>query len=292
MALEGDIPGAVGLSWIQVQAPDRPTPRAASSNVLLPTLPLKFFGRNKKNQPAADVRKHYRKAPGKTHALMAHVQMPHSGGVVAAEVLDVSAGGASLQMETSQVQELSVGVSANLSFSSLRMRSELLVHAHVISVLASRDGRSRFGFSIVDPDELFTRIEPYYLKYFNRRRLLRVVPELGRSMKADVRTPDGGGFRLDIQDITEEGIGFALHAEEIEWMTSGDAFDVEFKIPGANVVWNGTADRVHVTGLKDAVRAGLAFREPDAKTGPAQGSLEVWLNTRRVAMAKWDSAYD
>ncbi|MCP5021642.1 MAG: PilZ domain-containing protein [bacterium] len=253
---------------------------------------MKFFGRNKKNKSAADARKYYRKAPGKTHALTGHVQMPQSGEVVVADVLDVSAGGASLQMETSQVHELSVGVSANLLFRSLRVRSELLVQAHVVSVLASKDGRSRFGFSIMDSDELFTRIEPYYLKYFNRRRLLRVLPELGRSMKADVRTPDGGGFRLDVQDVTEEGIGFALHADEIEWMGSGEAFDVEFKIPGANVVWNGTADRVHITGLKDAVRAGLAFREPDAKTGPAQGALEVWLSTRRVAMAKWDSAYD
>ncbi len=253
---------------------------------------MKFFGRKKKNKPAQDVRKYYRKTPGKKHALSAHVQMPQSGEVIAAEVLDVSAGGASLQMETNQVGELTVGATANLSFSSLRMRAELAVQANVVSVMESKDGRSRFGFALTDPDELFTRIEPYYLKFFNRRRLVRVLPELGRSMKADVRTPDGGGFRLDIQDMTEEGIGFILRDDEIEWMKGGEAFDVEFKIPGANVVWNGTADRVHVSELIDTVRGGLLFREPDSKTGPAQGALEVWLNTRRVAMAKWDSAYD
>ncbi len=259
---------------------------------MLPTLTLKFFGRKKKNQPAQDVRKYYRKAPGKKHALTAHLQLPQSGEVIAAEVLDVSAGGASLQMDTSQVGELTVGVSANLSFSSLRVRGELIFQAHVVSVMASKDGRSRFGFALTDPDELFRRIEPYYLKFFNRRRLLRVLPELGRSMKADVRTPDGGGFRLDIQDITEEGVGLILRDDEVEWLNGGEVFDVEFKIPGANVVWNGTADRIHVSELVDTIRGGLVFREPDAKTGPAQGALEVWLNTRRVAMAKWDSAYE
>jgi hypothetical protein len=253
---------------------------------------LKFFGRNKKIQPATDIRKYYRKVPGKKHALTAYVQMPVSGEVVHAEVLDVSAGGASLQLETAQVGELSLGVTANLSFSSLRMRGELPLQAHVVSVMESKDGRSRFGFAITDPDELFTRIEPYYLRFFNRRRLLRVLPELGRSMKADVRTPDGGGFRLDIQDITEEGIGFVLRDDEVAWMTTGEVFDVEFKIPGANVVWNGTADRIHVSELKDSIRGGLVFREPDSKTGEAQGALEVWLSTRRVAMAKWDMAYE
>ncbi|MCA9001068.1 MAG: PilZ domain-containing protein [Planctomycetes bacterium] len=253
---------------------------------------MKFFGRKKKSKSTADVRKYYRKTPGKKHALTALVQMPQSGEVVNAVVLDGSSGGASLQMDTAQSKELTVGVTANMSFSSLRMRGELPVQAHVVSVMESKDGRSRFGFAITDPEELFTRIEPYYLRYFNRRRLLRVLPELGRTMKADVRTPDGGGFRLDIQDITEDGIGLVLRADEIEWMASGDVFDVEFKIPGANVVWTGTADRIHVSPLKDSTRGGLAFREPDAKMGAAQGALEVWLNTRRVAMAKWDSAYE
>ena len=267
-------------------------PSAASVRHLQPPPTLKFFGRKKKNKPATDVRKYYRKAPGRKHALSAHVQMPQSGEVIAAEVLDVSAGGASLQMETSMVGELTVGVTANLAFSSLRMRGELPLQAHVVSVMESKDGRSRFGFAITDPDELFTRIEPYYLRFFNRRRLLRVLPELGRSMKADVRTPDGGGFRLDIQDVTEEGIGFVLREDEVQWMAGGEVFDIEFKIPGANVVWNGTADRIHVSELKDSVRGGLVFREPDSKTGAAQGALEVWLNTRRVAMAKWDTAYE
>lgn len=253
---------------------------------------MKFFGRKKKSTPSSDIRKFYRKAPGKKHALTALVQMPQSGEVVPAEVIDVSAGGASLQMVTTLVKELTVGVTANLSFGSLRVRGELPVQAHVVSVMQSKDGRSRFGFAITDPDELFTRIEPYYLRFFNRRRLLRVLPELGRPLKADVRTPDGGGFRLDIQDITEEGIGFVLRDDEIEWMGSGEVFDVEFKIPGANVVWNGTADRVHVSQLKDSTRGGLVFREPDSKEGAAQGALEIWLNTRRVAMAKWDSAYE
>ena len=252
---------------------------------------LKFFGRKKSKGPIADNRRHYRKAPGKKHALTARVQLPLSGEVVPAAVMDLSAGGTSLQIDA-KTDELGVGATFWVAFASLRTRAEVPVQAHVVSVMQTKDGASRYGVAFADPEELFTRLEPYFLKFFNRRRLQRVLPELGRSMKADVRTPDGGGFRLDIQDLSEEGIGLALHAEEVEWFEANDTFDIEFKIPGANVLWNGTGEKVHQTPLKGSNRGGIAFHEPDAKVSQAHGALEVWLNTRRVAMAKWDSAYE
>ncbi len=252
---------------------------------------MKFFGRKKTKGATADHRRHYRKAPGKKHALTARVQLPVSGTVLPAAVLDVSAGGTSLQIEGGG-DELGVGATLWVAFASLRTRAEVPIQAHVVSVMKTKDGATRYGMAFADPDELFTRLEPYFLKFFNRRRLQRVLPELGRSMKADVRSEDGGGFRLDIQDLSEEGIGLALHSEEVEWFGANESFDIEFKIPGANVLWNGTGERIHMTPLKGSHRGGLAFHEPDAKVTPAHGALEVWLNTRRVAMAKWDSAYE
>ena len=244
---------------------------------------LKFFGRKKTKGVAAENRRHYRKAPGKKHALTARIQLPQSGNVIPAAVMDVSAGGTSLEIDSGKTTELGVGATLWIAFASLRTKAEVPIQAHVVSVMESKDGHVRYGMAFADPDELFTRLEPYFLKFFNRRRLQRVLPELGRSMKADVRSADGEGFRLEIQDLSEEGIGLALHADEIEWMKANESFDIEFKIPGANV---------HVTPLKGSERGGLAFHEPDAKVTAAHGALEVWLNTRRVAMAKWDSAYE
>ncbi|HPF13306.1 MAG: PilZ domain-containing protein [Planctomycetes bacterium] len=253
---------------------------------------MRFFGRKKDEGAAADHRRHYRKAPGKKHALTARVQLPQSGDVVNATVMDVSAGGVSLQVEGRSAAELGLGTTLWVAFGSLRTRTEVPVQAHVVNRMESKDGLVRFGLSFSDPDELFGRLEPYFLKFFNRRRLQRVLPELGRSLKADVRTTDGGGYRLEVMDLSEEGIGLALHNEEVEWMASHEAFDVEFKIPGANVAWSGSGRRIHLTELKGSHRGGIAFDEPDAKVTPAHGSLEVWLNSRRVAMAKWDSAYE
>ncbi|MEZ5973803.1 MAG: PilZ domain-containing protein [Planctomycetota bacterium] len=253
---------------------------------------MKFFGRKKKSEGSSDHRRHYRKAPGKKHALTARVQLPQSGDVINVTVLDVSAGGCSIQLDPSKAGELGVGAIFWIAFGSLRTQAEFPVQGHVVSVMQAKDGLTRLGVGFTDPDELFGRIEPYFLKFFNRRRLLRVLPELGRSMKADVRGPAGDGFRLDIQDVSEEGIGLSLHNEEVAWMDAGELFDIEFKIPGANATWSGNATRIHVTPLKGSTRAGLLFQDGEVRDAAAHAALEVWLNTRRVAMAKWDSAYE
>lgn len=229
--------------------------------------------------------------------------LPKDSEWVVAQVVDASAGGAGLSFPADKDPMLEADDLVTLSFSSLREATEVLAQA-VVRTRADEEAAVRYGFQFSDPAQLFKGLDPFYLKFFNRRRHLRVRPQLGRNMNVDVRTEEGG-WRLRLHDVSQAGLSIMVSSEELRWVQENERFDIEFKVPGSEASFATFARRVHFTNVGGSLRCGLEFELPRVPEGTApppvgqqlmniQGATELkeWIESREREMARWDTAYN
>lgn len=220
-----------------------------------------------------------------------------------AMLVDASAGGAGLSFVPTSDPKLESGDEVTLAFNSVRVADDVLVQA-VVRMCTEADDHMRYGFQFSDPSKLFEGLDPFYLKFFNRRRFVRVKPQLGRNVEVDLRTDDGA-WRLRMHDISQAGISVTVTAEELSWMQANKRFDVELKLPGTGQFFHCFGERVYINHAGARIRYGLEFELPEAptSTGPSSrigrllalnGGLELksWIEAREDEMTRWDSAYD
>lgn len=225
-----------------------------------------------------------------------------------ATVVDASAGGAGLSFVPARDPKLNSGDEVTLAFSSVRVAEEILVQA-LVCMYTEADDHVRYGFQFTDTSKLFDGLDPSYLKFFNRRRLVRVKPQLGRNVDVDLRAEDGG-WRLRMKDISQAGISVTVTAEELSWVQANKRFDVELKLPGTGQFFRCFGKRVYLDHVGTGVRCGLEFELPEAAASKApaprepasrlarllalDGGLELksWIEAREEEMTRWDSAYD
>jgi c-di-GMP-binding flagellar brake protein YcgR len=262
---------------------------------------LGFFSRKKPKQND-DARQHYRRAPGRKAMLGAKV-LPAGGEWTVANVVDASAGGAGLSFAPSDDPKMESGEEVTLAFNSVRVAEDVLVPA-VVRMCTEADDHVRYGFQFKDLSKLFEGLDPFYLRFFNRRRYVRVQPQLGRNVEVDLRADDGG-WRLRMHDISQAGISVKVTAEELSWVQGNERFDVELKLPGTGQFFRCYCKRVYLEHAGAGVRCGLEFELPpipEGKSCPSRierllaldGGLELksWIEAREDEMTRWDSAYD
>ena len=228
--------------------------------------------------------------------------LPPNSEWLVAQVVDASAGGAGLSFPIDRDPDLQTDDPVMLSFHSLREASEVLAQA-IVRTRAEEGDTVRYGFQFADPSQLFKGLDPFYLKFFNRRRHLRVRPQLGRNMNVDVRTEEGG-WRLRLHDVSQAGTSILVSSEELRWVQGNERFDVEFRVPGSEIGFQSFGRRVHFTNVGGSLRCGLEFELPRSAEGvaplpvaqqlmslPGSAELKAWIQSRESEMARWDTAY-
>ena len=229
--------------------------------------------------------------------------LPMNAEWLVAEVVDASAGGAGLSFPADRDPNLDVDEAVTLSFQSLREASEVLAQA-IVRTRSEDETTVRYGFQFSDPSQLFKGLEPFYLKFFNRRRHLRVRPQLGRNMNVDVRTEEGG-WRLRLHDVSQAGASILVSSEELRWVQENERFDLEFKVPGSDIHFQSFGRRMHFTHVGGSLRCGLEFELPRIEESvapppvsqqlmklPGSTELKTWIESREREIARWDTAYN
>lgn len=251
---------------------------------------MKFF-RRKKKQEQEEHRRYYRRAPGRKHALGVKVNRL-DGLVFSGEVQDLSAGGVAITF-TSNDPELDAGDILNLTFNSLHHGGQVVAEARVCSrVEADGAGRVRYGFEFCDAQSLFEGLDPWFHKFFNRRREIRVRPALDTKLEVTL-TRDDRQHTLAVHDVSVDGVGVTVGPELSVWMSETQSFDAALELPKGAGVFSALVHRVHMTEIRNAHRCGLEFDKAEVRElQPEAQALLDYCKAREKDMARWDSAYE
>lgn len=248
-----------------------------------------FFKRKKKQagEDRSDLRRHYRRAPGKKHALSAKLRCENQD-PVAGELIDLSAGGAGVLFTGDRDPDLDPKQPVQLSFTSLVHGGEVVVDALVTSGRDAEEGGRRYGFQFEDAEGLFRQLDTYYFKFFNRRRAMRVRPELGKKLRATLAFGPGA-MDVSLTNFSADGFGIAMTPEKAGMLEGVEEVTCTFKLPKLEepICWPARA--VHLTPLASGVLFGAVFLISDEEAmGPNRQALVDYCAGRAAEMALWD----
>ena len=246
-----------------------------------------FFRRKKKK--SEELREHYRRSPGKKHALGLTVQLDGAA-AVSATLDNLSAGGAGIRFDSKKDPGLEIGTTLTMNFISLGPGKQVSATAVVVGVRGSESEGRLYGVQFADVPHLFKQLDSYLIRFFNRRKALRVLPALGTKLplRATVAHEE---VKIAINDVSWMGMGFLLDPSEAEKFLEADEFDASFSVSKADPPIETTVRLVHKTLTGAKVLFGGYFVNPDLKAGERQRQqLEEYTKKREADMARWDSA--
>lgn len=252
---------------------------------------MKFWRKKSKNEgPGDELRRFYRRAPGKKHALGVQIRREDAT-ALNGELSDVSAGGAGVFFRKGKDPHFDEGVGTVLIFSSLGRDGQIVAMSRVASVTPMEDG-TRYGFEFIDLPGLFSQLDEYYVRFFNRRRSLRVRPGLDQKIDARLSTQVGAIIGR-INDFSVDGVGVVLDPGKARILDGVQALEVQFVIPKSRVEIRWLTRAVHMNQVKAGVVLGGEFTPVASSELQSQReALSDYATARAAEMARWDSAYD
>lgn len=252
---------------------------------------MKFWKKkDKAQQRREELRRFYRRAPGKKHALSVQIRR-ESESSMRGELADVSAGGAGVFFAKGKDPKLAEGAGVHLTFSALGRDGQVLATSRVASVTQLENG-TRYGFEFMDLPGLFAQLDEYYVRFFNRRRSVRVRPGLDQKIEVRLSTQVGATIGR-MHDFSVDGIGVLLAPDKAQILRGVEAFEVQFVIPKSRVEIRWATRAAHQTPAKAGVVLGGDFTPvAHAELPDQRRALSDFAAARAEEMARWDSAYD
>lgn len=245
-----------------------------------------FFNRKKKK--AQELREHYRRAPGKKHALGLSVQAA-DGSTVKATIDNMSAGGVGFRFDSDDAPRLTIDTGVMMTFVSLGPGKQVLAPGMVVGVRGSEAEGILYGVQFTDVAGLFKQLDVSLLRFFNRRKAMRVLPELGKKLPVGARV-EHEQVRMTINDLSWMGLGFSLDVANAEKFMHVREFEVSFQVKKDGPLIDTPVKLVHRTLTGANVLFGCTFVNPDQKAGDEQRQiLEEYTKVREEDMARWDA---
>jgi len=245
-----------------------------------------FFRRKKKK--SEELREHYRRAPGKKHALGLSVQVA-GGSPVQATIENLSAGGTGFRFSAADAAALTIDTEVNLTFTSLGPGRQVVAPGLIVGVRGAAADGLLYGVQFRDVAGLFAQLDTSLLRFFNRRKAMRVLPALGKTLPIDA-TVSNESVRMTINDLSWMGLSFLLDPANAEKFMQAREFDVDFSLSKGGPKITTPVRLVHKTLTGAKVLFGGCFVNPDQKAGDEQRRLlEEFAKAREKDMARWDA---
>lgn len=171
------------------------------------------------------------------------------------------------------------------------MRNEIATPARTVYSQVENEGRVRYGFQFINEGNLYSQLDNFYARLFNRRGSPRVRPALEHSVVASI------GWRsneLDVilADVSATGAGLTLPITDAYQLAGIDLLRIRFDLPGVRDTLEGT---VRIEKRKQSgARAwmGVSFDFDAAGNLNAQaGELAAFVDRRVEEMEGWESSW-
>jgi c-di-GMP-binding flagellar brake protein YcgR len=241
-----------------------------------------------KSKPSsAENRAHYRKRSSKSQRLEAILKV-EGWSPLTVELLDLTVRGAGVRVPFANDRNLKRGDIVELSIGAM-MRDEIMTPARIANTQADGNSHIRYGLEFLNLGNLYSQLDAFYSRHFNRRRKPRVLPSLDRKISATL-TWNGGELNVHVFDVSEAGIGLVLTKDSAARVLEIPRFNVKFKLPGTNEELKGPVTVKHRSPVQQHVLLGLIF-DVEAADGFAKhaAALRAFVEQRTREMAMWDS---
>ena len=251
-----------------------------------------LFGRNRKSDsqkpaPREERRRKYRITKSKSHPV--RVTLTFDGADVTCEFLDLTASGVGVRVMGNRDPNLRVGDVAELMLATLA-RDEVRSPARVVHIKRDPDLPTRYGFEFINVGNLYSQLDNFYARLFNRRRALRVRPALDKKLAFHLTWP-GQELKASVFNISQTGVGLSLPPAEAQRLDGVDEVEVRFRLPGMTEDMVGRAYVKNRTTLTAQVIVGLLFDfESSDQLGGHKKTLDRYIADRMAEIAKWEAA--
>lgn len=246
-----------------------------------------FFHR-KKIQRSVNRRANYRKRQSKAYSLSVHLVTP--SGVTAGEFLDLSMQGVGASFLVERDPRLVEGDVVELSIQSLS-HGAVTTPARVVYGQPFEKRHVRYGFEFINAGNLYSQLDSFYARLFNRRKSMRVRPALDRKVHVGVTW---GSHRIDavVGEISATGVGLIMNEAQAAQLMGVERVGVVFRLPGLKHEFHGHAEILNRKATSERVYLGLAFdlEEPEGLI-LQQGMLEGFVDKRSAEMERWESSW-
>jgi hypothetical protein len=171
------------------------------------------------------------------------------------------------------------------------MREEISTPARTVYGQVENDGRVRYGFQFINEGNLYSQLDTFYARLFNRRGSPRVRPALEHRVTATI------GWRsneLDVVlgDVSATGAGLTLPITDAYQLQGIDRFRIRFDLPGVRETFQGEV-RVEKRKRSGAwAWMGVSFEfDAGGNLGELAGDLASFIDRRVDEMEGWESSW-
>lgn len=127
---------------------------------------------------ASDKRKHYRVKRSDAYPIVVSLEAPSTGKLVEGDCIDISLGGTQALFDVEKDPRLKVGADLELWLRSHARTNAVRAHAKVTRRDSEGVSTVRYSFAFTNTPEIFAQLDSFYSRFFNRRRYVRVIPDL------------------------------------------------------------------------------------------------------------------
>ena len=163
--------------------------------------------------------------------------------------------------------------------------------ARVVRSREDGEGFVRYGFEFINQGNLYSQLDSFFSRLFNRRSSVRIRPSLEREVKMQLAWK---GHRVEavVSEISNKGAGIVLPITATYQIKGVDEVLASFDLPGVKHHFEGRARVCSRKASAGKVFVGLAFEmEGPQAFGDVAQLLESFVSERAREMVRWDRSW-
>jgi c-di-GMP-binding flagellar brake protein YcgR len=247
-----------------------------------------MFFRNKKTARTSNRRKNYRKGQSPAYSLSVEVVTP--SGPTAGEFLDLSVQGVGARFLLEHDPRLARGDVVELTIASLS-HGKVKTPARVIYSQSSAPRHVRYGFEFINIGNLYSQLDNFYARLFNRRASIRVRPALDRKVRLRLSWKVNE-LEANVNEISTGGVGLIMNEADALRLKDVEEVGVAFRLPGVKLEFSGKARILNRKTAGERVFLGLAFDLTDPQGLVLQAAeLQKFVEERTAEMERWEQSW-
>jgi hypothetical protein len=171
------------------------------------------------------------------------------------------------------------------------MRSEISTPARTVYGHLENDGRVRYGFQFVNEGNLYSQLDNFYARLFNRRGSPRVRPALEHSVVVNVAWRSNSLDAI-LCDISATGAGITMTIADAYQLQGIDRLRLRFELPGVREAFAGEArvEKRKQSGARAWMGVSFDF-DAGGSLSELAGELAAFVDRRVDEMAGWESSW-
>lgn len=249
--------------------------------------PKKGAPEPKAKASGSDKRKHYRVKRSDAYPIVVSLESPTTGKLIDGDCVDISLGGSQVLFDVDKDPRLKVGTDVELWVRSDSRKNSVRAHAKVTRRDSEGVATVRYSFSFTNTPEIFAQLDSFYSRFFNRRRYVRVIPDLNAKVPLRLSWKDNE-IGAKAQDLSCGGVGVLLSREKADQLDGVTKVLVTLSLPGAAEPLKGLATVKSRAMFAKNVLFGFEFDE-DGGIDREDANLCRFVEGRVAEIKRWNA---